>query len=229
MDAENCVGEMSQAWDKLYSQSDSEPRYPSDSVVRFVYTKCARGAKVLDLGCGVGRHSWFLAREGFDVCGTDFSNAGIEKTKKLLERENLRGNFKVSSVDNIPYDDNYFDACVSSDVLCCCTNRVIQRSVSELHRVLKPQGKALIVVRADGELRQHIVNEIEHNTFLVDAKRHVGVASGREKVNEIVHYFDEDEVESLFCKFGKLEIDWLERTCDGMKYRDKYILATLEK
>jgi ubiquinone/menaquinone biosynthesis C-methylase UbiE len=228
MDAENKI---SQVWDNIYSQEHWVPQYPSDSVIRFVYTKCARwgGQKVLDLGCGGGRHSWFLAREGFDVCGIDFSKTGIERTQKLLERENLRGDFRVSPVDNIPYDNNYFDVCISSGVLCCCTNKVIQQAVSELHRVLKPQGKALIVVRADGELRQHIVSKIEHNTFLVDAKRHGGVAAGREKINELVHYFDEDEVKSLFCKFEKLEVDWLERTCDGMKYRDKYMLITLEK
>jgi 2-polyprenyl-3-methyl-5-hydroxy-6-metoxy-1,4-benzoquinol methylase len=38
--------------------------------------------KILDLGCGTGRHSIFFASEGFEVFATDISKTGIEIAKE---------------------------------------------------------------------------------------------------------------------------------------------------
>ena len=48
------------------------------------------GVKVLDMGCGEGRNSFFLAENKFDVTAIDSSEKGIEKLTEFAEKENLQ-------------------------------------------------------------------------------------------------------------------------------------------
>ena len=53
-----------------------------------------RGMKrVLVLGCGAGRHTVYLAQEGFEVCALDISPEGVEHTAQWLTGEGLWANF----------------------------------------------------------------------------------------------------------------------------------------
>ena len=60
--------------------------------------------KVLDIGCGAGRHSLYLQRQGYDVNATDISPLAIEICK-------LRGlkKTKVVSIENLDFKPNIFD------------------------------------------------------------------------------------------------------------------------
>src|SRR5262249_31310442 len=51
----------------------------------------ASGSSILDLGCGSGRHSRYLASMGFDVTGLDLSAESINQARKA-ERSNLHFN-----------------------------------------------------------------------------------------------------------------------------------------
>ena len=59
------------------------------------YLKVPAGSKILDLGCGKGRHSIFLNGKGLDVLGVDLSPNSIEKAKQF-ETANLK--FKVGDM-----------------------------------------------------------------------------------------------------------------------------------
>src|SRR6476469_4934477 len=48
-----------------------------------LYFKPAPGSRMLDAGCGRGRHSRMLAASGFDVTGTDLSPASISYAKQF--------------------------------------------------------------------------------------------------------------------------------------------------
>lgn len=63
------------------------------------------GAKMLDVACGKGRHSRFLAQKGFDVTGIDISPASILEAKRS-ENENLH--FFEHDM-RLPFYINYFD------------------------------------------------------------------------------------------------------------------------
>lgn len=52
-------------------------------------------SRVLDLACGRGRNSFFLAENGFQVTGADISDTGL----KILAGEALNRNFKIQTID----------------------------------------------------------------------------------------------------------------------------------
>src|SRR4051812_23136504 len=70
------------------------------------------GDRVLELGCGDGTLSCFLASEGFDVTGIDISPGMIEEAKRRAERESVSARFEVADGDSFEAREP-FDAVVS--------------------------------------------------------------------------------------------------------------------
>ncbi|MCB9226969.1 MAG: class I SAM-dependent methyltransferase [Chitinophagales bacterium] len=70
------------------------------------YLKIEKDSKILDLACGKGRHSYFLAKKGFDVTGIDLSAQSIEWAKTHYSLPNLK--FAVNDMRNV-YKENSFD------------------------------------------------------------------------------------------------------------------------
>ena len=64
----------------LYKNRDySEARNFIDNIVEYIDLK--KGSQILDLACGIGRHSIYLDKIGFKVVGTDKSPNNIKKAK----------------------------------------------------------------------------------------------------------------------------------------------------
>lgn len=104
--------------------------------------------KVLDLGCGSGRHSVYLAKQGFNVYGIDIAEQGIKIAKQWLKKERLQANLKVGSIyKKLPYKDNFFDAIISTHTIHHARIRNIRKAIQEIERVLKPKGLIFIIVR----------------------------------------------------------------------------------
>lgn len=61
-------------------------KYPSEDIIRFIarnyYKKDRKNIKILDIGCGQGANTWYLANEKFNVYGFDGSESAIIKAKK---------------------------------------------------------------------------------------------------------------------------------------------------
>lgn len=66
-------------WTNLHKESRYRPKYPSETVVQYVFRNFERcgSEKVLDLGCGAGRHIFFMAAEGIIPYGLDYSSEGV--------------------------------------------------------------------------------------------------------------------------------------------------------
>lgn len=102
--------------------------------------------RILDVGCGFGRHSAALARQGFDVVGLDASRAMLDEADRRWRRVS-RLSFQRGDMRHMTFDCE-FDA-----VICIFTtfgyfsdreNRDVLRRMA---RALKPGGRLLIVHR----------------------------------------------------------------------------------
>ena len=70
----------------------------------------ARGARrVLDLGCGVGRHALLLAEHGFDVEAINGSPAGLAVVREAAAARGLPVNLRQGLADALPFPDAGFD------------------------------------------------------------------------------------------------------------------------
>ncbi len=101
--------------------------------------------KVLDMGCGYGRLSKYLLDSFPNVTttGIDISKHFVNLYNKEL---NPRGKAIVGSITNLPFANNSFDFVVMAvSMVCLEGSQAKKKAIQELFRVLKPNGKFLII------------------------------------------------------------------------------------
>jgi 2-polyprenyl-3-methyl-5-hydroxy-6-metoxy-1,4-benzoquinol methylase len=104
------------------------------------------GARVLDVACGHGRHSFELARRGFRVTGVDLSPRSIALAREAAERDGLDATFEVRDARELEYDGE-FDAAINlfTSALGYFDDEADnQRVVDGAARALRPGGSFLV-------------------------------------------------------------------------------------
>ena len=99
------------------------------------------GKYILDVGCGAGVTPCFIAKRfRCRVVGVDISDAMIERSREREQREGLtdRVEFRVADAQDLPFEDNLFDAVITESVTAFPEDK--QRAVNEYARVTKPGG-----------------------------------------------------------------------------------------
>lgn len=103
-----------------------------------------RKKKLLEVGCGLGTDLLQFARRGAIVTGVDLTPRGIELVRKRFAMEGLSVDARVADAEQLPFDDETFDAVYSFGVLHHTPNTA--KAVNEVHRVLKPGGRIIIML-----------------------------------------------------------------------------------
>jgi ubiquinone/menaquinone biosynthesis C-methylase UbiE len=106
--------------------------------------RCRPGVKILDFACGNGENGIFAAQCGADVIGIDISPEGIENANLNALEAGIsdRCKFEVMDGENMSFSDDTFDYIVEYGAL---HHVDLDRAVSELCRVVKPQGEVICV------------------------------------------------------------------------------------
>jgi len=113
-----------------------------------------RGLTVLEIGCGLGTDGAQFTKAGADYTGVDLTNAAIELARKRFELFGLTGTFQVADAENLDFPDESFDVVYSHGVLHHTPD--IDAAVQELHRVLKPGGRAIVMLYHRGSYNYRI-------------------------------------------------------------------------
>lgn len=101
--------------------------------------------KILDAGTGPGNYAITVAKSSASrVVGVDISRNFIERAKKNADLAGVPEiEFVHGDLEELPFDDGYFDKIICGGALQATPDR--DRAASELFRVLKPGGRAVIV------------------------------------------------------------------------------------
>ncbi|MGD2155583.1 MAG: methyltransferase domain-containing protein [Anaerolineales bacterium] len=65
--------------------------------------------KAITLGCGVGRETIYLAKNGFDVIGLDFSSTAIERARRRARAEGVGVSYVIDDLTNLQHVNGTFD------------------------------------------------------------------------------------------------------------------------
>ncbi len=153
--------------------------------------------RILDLGCGSGRHTVHLAIHGFQVVGLDNALAGLSLAHRWLEQERQSAPLVLADVRlPLPFPDFSFDGLLSTRVIHHARLATVIRTAGEMTRVLKPGGVLFVTVPA-GKKSKGGLAEIEPHTFIPLAGFEKGLPH---------HIFSAEELRSLFPHFEVLDL-----------------------
>lgn len=113
-------------------------------IVPFADFGSAKGKRVLEIGVGLGTDHVSFARAGADLFGIDLVPDNVKMTGIRLEQEGLKSNLVVGNAEQLEFEDDTFDAVYSYGVIHHTPHT--QQCIDEIYRVLKPGGKASIMV-----------------------------------------------------------------------------------
>ncbi len=102
------------------------------------------GARLLEVGCGMGTDLLQFARGGAKVTGVDLTPRSIEISRQHLEVYGQRGDFAISDGENLAFADESFDVVYSNGVLHHTPDTM--GAVREIHRILRPGGQTRVML-----------------------------------------------------------------------------------
>ena len=182
-----------------------------DSFVRnFVKKYIHKKYKVLDLGCGTGRHSIFLSKKGHDVYALDKSKIAIEK----LKQENLE-NIKLfnQKFSQGLFKKDLFDVVLSIMVLHHAPVREIHKNFNAIKSILNKGGYFIFSVISVEDHRFNTGYEIEKDTKInIDNTFDFEIPH---------HFFTKKEIQILLKDYDILEMKQKSRI--SAKGFDKFV------
>lgn len=198
------------SWDKVYSQKGMA-EYPDNMVIRFVANNYynvpnRKEVKFLDVGCGVGSNTWYIAKEGFSVAAIDSSPVAMEKLRKRLEKDKLEALLGCGDITQLDFKPDYFDAVIDVSSLCYIPEDKIKDFMEKLHTVLKPGGKIFSLWPTYWSVRSpfnHTIEGVDLNARFLE-------------FNQIIYQFHKFKVKhatvSYPVKAGRVELWHVEGT-----------------
>jgi ubiquinone/menaquinone biosynthesis C-methylase UbiE len=203
------VGSWNKIWEKVF-QTHEWGKYPPEELIRFIAknfykTPDREAIRILDLGCGTGACTWYLAREGFSAYGMDGSKTAIEKARQRFREDHLKGEFIVGDFIRIPFQDKFFDSVIDVCSIQHNRPRFAKEVASEVYRVTKPGGKLFSMLTATGTWKRPSVGQ------------------------GYVHHYKLSEVKRLFKNFKVLGIEKSERTYNNRKKKVIHWVVSGEK
>ncbi|MFA0816133.1 MAG: class I SAM-dependent methyltransferase [Anaerofustis sp.] len=187
------------SWEKIYAEQGRVQFEVLDSVVDASTLFLNNGYQyILDLGCGAGRHTYYLADKGFRVHACDISQTGLDMTMELLSSAGLnRVEYSIQDMYHLEFRDNTFDGILCIWVQGHGYREEMIHGINELHRVLSPGGMVVTDFVTTDDETYGLGEEISPNTFV----------GGRPGEEDIVHYYTtKKELRTLFSRFNEVRL-----------------------
>jgi len=119
---------------------------PPDILVSLVESGKVKPCKTIDLGCGTGNYSIYLASLGFEVAGIDNSPTAIKVAQENAKKKGVKCDFFVANVlGNLNEVTRPFDFAYDWELLHHIFPEQRQRYVKNVYKILNPRGKFLSV------------------------------------------------------------------------------------
>ena len=172
-----------------------------------------RGARLLEVGCGMGTDLLQFARGGARCTGIDLTPRSVEITRHRFKLYGADGNFMISDGENLPFRSESFDVVYSNGVLHHTPDTA--GSIREVHRVLRPEGVARIMLYHRNSLNYWVEIVLRRGVLGMEFLRG---RSAEDIMSRVIEFSDHDarplvkvysrkQVRELFGMFTEVRVD----------------------
>lgn len=203
-------------WAKV---SDAFWSDPSEDVYYLLHRWTGQGRQsILDLGCGLGRHSLLFAAHRFKVTALDSSESGLRRLEAPAEERGLSLDVVRADLSKLPFDAQSFDAVLAYHSIYHVDSDGMAAAVNELYRILKPTAEVYLTLNSKtnptyADPRNRVVDE------------HVRMK--REEDGGILPHFycDLADVHELLSKFTIIRLRHIQDIYDDNSSWHYFVLA----
>jgi len=192
-------------WEKIFSKEGNVFVKPHEDMPKLVKLLCKHNAKkILDVGCGTGRHLLYLSKKEFDVYGLDNSKTALKMASLWLAKEELKANLtNIDFYQTFTYSNNFFDAVISHNSIHHGTTNQVKKAIAEITRVIKKNGIIFITVP-----QRHHKSSIQPNASYKGKKieEHVITPLAGPEQGIPHFYFNKKLIKEFFSDFELQEI-----------------------
>lgn len=134
----------SEWWNSFYSDKEKPITFfeniPDENLISYFDRGLLKNGKALDVGCGNGRNSFYLAKKGLEVEGIDFSKTSIEWGKQIAKEKSIKVNFLCQSIFAFQDKPESFDFIYDSGCLHHIKPHRRNQYLKTILKYLKPDG-----------------------------------------------------------------------------------------
>ena len=228
---ENGIDNMVARWEALHATPHFSPQYPTEIVIRWTFRNFARDRadtyELLDVGAGAGRHTVFWARQGYRTQAVDASALAVAQTLQWGLQENLAVAAQVAEADALPFADGRFDGVLSFAVLYYLSYERLQCGIQEIWRVLKPGGRAFVMIKSDADSRARGARKVAAHAYQVATPENG--ESWTVEAGMVLTLLDRSAVEAAFAMFSEVLVDRSTATSGSGRFIDDDWLIQVRK
>ena len=189
---------------------------------------------VLEIGGGMGTDLAQFATHGAIVTDVDLSAGHLQLAQENFRLRGLTGRFVHHDAESLPFDDDTFDLVYSNGVIHHTPNT--KRTVAEMLRVLKPGGRAIVMVYAENSL-QYWRNLVWHfglkngdlaSRSMSDIMSQTVELTGND-ARPLVKVYTKPRLRALFGDFTEISIVQRQLAPELVPIRLRYFLPVVER
>ncbi len=186
-----------QPWDEIFRREGRVYDAPALIMPEIAERLHRQGChRVIDLGCGSGRHVVYLAQQGFRMTGLDNSPTALGMTREWAAAEGLAaGLVRADMRLPLPFASAAFDALVTTQVIHHALLATVRSTAAEIGRVVRPGGMLFVTVP--------LLPDPEDEFETIEAGTLVPVTGSERGLPH--HFFMPDELRSILPDFRFLE------------------------